>query len=634
MAHIPQHPSLGRGFPEFFRRNLSLILISGLFAAFWMLIYAFAVYKPGYSAQAVVIIRDSALTRRFVEPEQGYALQTTTSSSSNPVLNTMGILKSAAISDALYRYVSTRHPDELSGHGVINKADWERFFGDGSGFITAKNQTGTDLISIRFSWRSPTIAKEALDVVVKAFQSASRDLNREEQVIRTRFLERQAGEIETRLQAVRREKSAYQSRMGAVNTDRESVSLSETRLEISNRLNQVEAWRQGKLAQVSRYENLLGMTPETAVSAVALGQNQSLIRLQDDLYRLRQRYAQERLTWGDTALVTEETRAQIIQTMANIRAEQMRTLGRSPGRRAIAGWHDGGVVGDTARTTLVADMIRTGAEAEDLRAQTWELRRRLADLDERIRTFPQMTETLTEMTQQETSLSLALDQLRQKVLEGHMKEAQTLSNVFVVDPPQLPKRADFPGRSHLVLLSLVTGAAFGLAVAALREEWRRPGKSPDSPGAPSDWLEPLDDDDPGVHEENNPKGGVRKEIAQQTAVRIAEANPSRFNALMTDDRAIRFLPTQPETPSHTVPEKRPATLSETPVATVSERLPGEASLVLRETGLSPETSVSEMTPDTPRPSEGVTKTNPYMDAPEGSLSVALRNALKHDRDRQ
>jgi uncharacterized protein involved in exopolysaccharide biosynthesis len=245
---------------DFLKRNALLIISVGLFVTFWMLVYTFTVYKPNFAAKAMVIIKDSAITSRYIEPEQYYALQTTSSSSSNPVLNTMGILKSGAISDALWNYFQTKRPEQLKKNKIKTRKEWDSFYQDGSAFIKAKNQPGTDLISIQFGWSDPVIAKEALTVVVKAFQDASRDLNKEEQISRTKFLNKQVVEIEKELAEIRKQKSEYQSTKRTVSVKREGDDLAGSRMELSNKLSQLESQARGKENVVRRYQQLLGMS--------------------------------------------------------------------------------------------------------------------------------------------------------------------------------------------------------------------------------------------------------------------------------------------------------------------------------------------------------------------------------------
>lgn len=485
-AHIQNH-----AFPEpperllpsvasFWRRNTALIMGVGLFVCFWMLIYTVFVFKPGYAAKAMVIIKDSAITSRYVEPDQYYALQTTSSSSSNPVLNTMGILKSSAISEALWQFFQSKHPEQLKKLKIKTQADWKAFYQDGSAFIKAKNQPGTDLISVQFSWSDPLIAREGLGVVLKAFQNASRDLNRSEQSTRTQFLEGQVREIEAQLLAVRKLKSTYQISNKTVSVRREGDDLAGSRMELSNRLSQLEAQAQGKERLARRYQQLLGMNPEKALKASALGQNGTIARLQDELYRLQQQYALLSASLTESNPKVREIEAQIAQVKANLNAEQSRTMGTANNTQTV--------VADTTRGDLVRNMLLANGEAQDLRAQAAIIRKRLGQVNVDISQFPQKAEGLAQIEQKEASLSVALDHLRQKALEGRVKEAQTLSNVFIVDEPSLPQKAQFPNRNHLIVLSLLMGLGVGIATAFAKEQLSGSSAGYSMP----DWMEPLE----------------------------------------------------------------------------------------------------------------------------------------------
>jgi uncharacterized protein involved in exopolysaccharide biosynthesis len=475
---------------QFFRRNTGLILGVGAFVAFWMTLYAWTAYTPRYSAKSTVIIKDSAITSRYVEPQQNYALQTTTSSSSNPVLNTMALLKSANISDALWEYLSTKHPEELKNNHIKTKRQWESFFQDGSSFIKAKNQPGTDLISIQFSWRKAIIAQEGLNEVVKAFQDSSRDMNKLEEVSRTHFLGMQMKDLEANLRKIRHQKSLYRSHSGTVSMNREQDELAASRMEMTNRLSQLEAIAQGKESQVRTAQGLLHMAPAQALAASAVGQNNSMAKLQDELYRLRQFHSLLRASLTDSNPKVKEAQAQIEQVSANLEAERHRT---STGSGSSVG-----IVADSTRSRLVDGMLQAQNESRDLRAQATVIRARLGEINQEISKYPSLAENLSNIEQQEASLSLALDQLRQKVMEGRIKEEQTLSNVFVVDAARLPEKSQFPTPLQITIIGILLGLGTGTAAAFIRERLLSSATYPSdpknpTPTPPSGWFDSMDD---------------------------------------------------------------------------------------------------------------------------------------------
>jgi uncharacterized protein involved in exopolysaccharide biosynthesis len=449
---------------DFLKRNALLIAGISVTIAFWIGLYAWFVFKPHYSSKAVVIIKDSAVTSRYVQPDHNYVTQTTSSSSSNPVLNSMALLKANSIGEALWDYFQDEHPEELKKMHIRSHRQWDNVFQDGSGFVKAKNLPGTDLISVQFSWSQAAIAKDGLDTVIQAFQESSRNLNRAEEVSRTRYLSRQSQDLAEQLKQIRHRKSLYRAKIGTVSMAREQDDLAASRLDLANKLNQVEAQARGKESQTQNYQRVLGMNSIQALRASAVGQNTTMSKLQDELYRLKQLYSVLHTSLSDMNPKIREVRAQIAEVQANIQTENSRTLGADAKNvgSSLA-------VADTTRSQAVGDLLKAQSEAQDLRSQAHVMRSRLGQVDHEIRTYPAFAEEMSNLEEQESSLSAALDQLRQKVIESRIKEEQTLSNVFIVDSPRLPEKPQFPTQIHLTILGLLLGLGTGVAVAFARE---------------------------------------------------------------------------------------------------------------------------------------------------------------------
>jgi uncharacterized protein involved in exopolysaccharide biosynthesis len=70
-------------------------------------------------------------------------------------------------------------------------------------------------------------------------------------------------------------------------------------------------------------------------------------------------------------------------------------------------------------------------------------------------------------------LSSALDTLQQKAIEAHLKEAEALSNVFVVDSPHYPMSARFPSILQIWLLALLLGPLGAWTLCVTRHRLNR-----------------------------------------------------------------------------------------------------------------------------------------------------------------
>jgi uncharacterized protein involved in exopolysaccharide biosynthesis len=438
----------------------------GVFA--WMAIYAFSTFQPLYTSRATVLIKDSAITANYVLPGQTAALQTTSSNAANPVLNMIGLLSSSQIRDALWASYHQKHPDVLKTLKIKTKAQWDQFYGDGKALIKAKNLPGTDLIQLEYTWFGANTAQSGLATVVKAFQDASLALNQVEQRHRSDYLARQVRVITQKLDAVRKQKSGYKSASGTVNLLRESDDLARSRIETETLLAQTLARAQSRSEELLRYRRMLGgVSAQQALSAAGMGLNPSLSKLQDQLYTLNTQLANLRSSLTDNHPRVMETQAQIGSVRKGIQAEVLRVLGKKKSTGGL-------VVADPTRAQVISQMATSQAEAEGLRAQAGVLQGRLAALHAKARAFPKIEQGLTRLEQEERSLSTALDTLRQKELEAELKRAETMSNVFVVDAPNLPFKAKFPDRPHLLVLGAVLGLLAGLLALFVKRRLMRP----------------------------------------------------------------------------------------------------------------------------------------------------------------
>lgn len=447
------------------RENFRLFFAVTLFIWCWSVIYCLIGYDPTYVSRSLVMIKDSAITGRYVIPDQNYALQTTSSSSASPVLNTMGLLRAESISRKLWQYFKREHPEELKRLGIKTRTDWNTFYGNGKSLIKAKNELGTDLISVQFAWRDPMIARQGLEVILNAFRDASLDVNRLEQINRGKYLEDQVESLEKRLGDIRKRKSQYKSGMKIASLSREGEELAATGIDLANRLSQVEASANGKEAEYLRYQSMLGMSPEQALEASALGMNSTLGKLQDQLYSLSQTYALMKTTLTEKNPKLQEVRMQMAQVENDIKSELIRTLGKTSGKPGTL------AVADSTRGSIISQMVTAQAESIRLSTESKVLQQRIDEVNQKIELLPDMEQELNTIEDEERSVSAALTTLRQREMEARIKQAEVLSNVFIIDSPQLPGRPEFPNQLQALAIGLMLGVLAGTLTIMAKSHW-------------------------------------------------------------------------------------------------------------------------------------------------------------------
>lgn len=500
---------------RFVQQYQRLFATTTLLVWVWLGMYGLLFYTPQYASEAMAMVKDSAITRGYVNlgqfaPEE---MKTTSSATANPVLNTMALLRSSEMSDALWLFFLKQYPQELDRLNIHNKTQWQHYFKDGSKLIEAKNKTGTDLIQIRFLHRDPVIAQAACKAAVEAFQEASLKLNRYEQTKRSQFLAEKIKEVSKELQSIRREKSVYKRKTNTLSTEFESEALTNLRSRFERDLNTVASHLDGKRAELARYQSALGMSPKQALQATAVGMNDALTKLKNNYYTLSQTIATQAATLTEKNPKLIESRAKLAQVEQDIQTELRRTLGSNTSLDSVM------TVTDETRGKVIQQMLETHAGAIGLEQQFNALNQRLRDINTQIQAFPEVEEGIHNIEQTEKALSQSLDSIRSQYMEATLKEAQTLSNIFVVDAPSLPEQASFPAPLHFWLMALLAGPIAAVGVIMTVAQVRASGVIPNLITA----LNALPN---AVHEDADHNTGATNAPATMVHVPVNELIPA------------------------------------------------------------------------------------------------------------
>lgn len=486
-SHHPPEKSRNPLLPEAIRRNKKLIISVTLVVSILTGAYGALVYTPKYSSSASVVIKDSALTAKYLTND---LYSTTTSQTANPVLNTMELLKSDHVRNALWDEVIAKLPAERNRIGIQDRTQWELFFGDGRKFIKARNIPGTDVIDLSFQWPTAPIAQQGLETVLDAFRQASLEQNQAEHRQRYVYLGNQAGELKRDLAAVREHIAAYKRTHRIYDLNAALMNYERIHSDLDNASLASRAEAQNYHSQLSAYQKSLGMNARNAVKAVAIGRSTTLSQLYEKLYKLSGEKNAMLPRYTEEHPKVKQLESQITQTRRDIHSEIARN-GITAGLTAKVDSRTPAAIADETRSGAVKDMLDAEAKYKGSQAQSAQLRNALSDLEAKMERMPQAEATLSNLKQEESSLGKALDALEEKRLEARMREAQTLSNVFVLSKPTLPANPQFPDRLQLMLLGVMAGLASGVSLAHARHWLSSRLYGPPEPAAASVSLDEL-----------------------------------------------------------------------------------------------------------------------------------------------
>lgn len=454
---------------EFKKLNKKIIFSVALTIFTLSTAYALLAYVPKYKSDASVMIKNSAITAKYVTEDD---ISTSSSSASNPVLNTMALLKSDLIADSLWNRMLATNPDERKRLEVNSLEEWKDYFESGKGFIAYKNAPGTDVISLSFTWTDPKLAKQGMGIVLDAFKEASQEMNKSEHHERYTYLSSQIMDVKSKLEAVRKALTDYRQKYHVSSIDKDIENYSKNRIQLEFEAANASAESSDYNDRRAHYQQVLGMTADKAVKAVSLGGNQSLAKLYDNYYTLSESYASLKTRYTDEHHQVKEVKNKLTQTEEDIRKEMSRMGVKADPELANR------TISDETRGRAIQDMLDVESKYKGARGRAAKMKQYLGSVERKMAQLPAVEEGIANLTDQEISLSDSLKTLEQKALDAKIRETQTLSNLFVIDAPHLPKYPDFPGKSHIILLGALIGLAAGFGVALAKQRFL------DTPTAP------------------------------------------------------------------------------------------------------------------------------------------------------
>lgn len=441
-----------------FAKDKWLIFASAGTVALFAVAYVALLYKPAFSSDAKVWIKDTS-TRSYISasPDSPGYLDSLTSSG-NPLMTQSEILTSREMENYLADYV-------MKEEARLNKGKVIHHRGDTSGIIKVKTEPNTDILQVQLKWDEPVMAKTLLNAALSKLDDTNLAINRQIHGKKRSYIEDQLKDIQTKLLAVREQIKQYQSGNNAVDVDTQTQELVKLKSQLTAQLETALAAHKAHATNSANLQRQLNMTPRMALQAVAMGSgNETMTKMRTDLATLKQQYAHDSIKLAPTNPQLVALKQQIDALEKQLSAESIQTSGSTDTKNVR--------IYDNVRSNLAQMMNEFQARSAAMGTEAASLRAAIAKVDASLKAIPQSKFTLTGLQEEEKALALAYDEMRKKQIEIQIKEAETPSNVFIVDSPSLPKRASFPTGLHIVLLSalLGLGAGMGLSVAKTSQE--------------------------------------------------------------------------------------------------------------------------------------------------------------------
>lgn len=399
---------------------------------------------PQFESTARVLIEYPRSTEQLIDKDADISRLDTVTEKASPVTNQAALLDSRP----LFEKVLTRLK--------FDKDDPPK------GKLTVKTVPGSDLIEVSYRSGSARLSNDILTALLAVYIDENLSLNREKGSSARIFLEKRLPELWTRLQKAQDNLESFQhaNRFLGTTVETDSVTRSLGDLESDIGKARVElAFSDRKLADL---KSQMPGSLKKAVSAAGLSQESGYQLLQTQLLQAEAQLADLQSRFGPQ-------NPQVLNAIQ--KHDQLRQLLKE--RTAnLAGSASAGVADspmDPLRQRLVEQWV--GLEL-DRAAQA----ARLSQLTGQYEQLQQRSARLPQLIKQQTQLQMIADAARQEYLEFKQKytdsriaEQQKISNVRIIEPPQLNLDPVWPNRKLLFALVIVGSTGIGLLVVWLRQ---------------------------------------------------------------------------------------------------------------------------------------------------------------------
>jgi uncharacterized protein involved in exopolysaccharide biosynthesis/Mrp family chromosome partitioning ATPase len=417
---------------------------------FWTALYLLIFYQPVYKSNAKILIKDSSNDFYVTELNDENILKPLTSTG-NPLLTQMELLKSKQLEDRLKTYIKKHMPDQN-----INKFSM-------SGHLKTNLKAGTDVLLISFTWENPEKAKELLEVTLKEYDNLNLSIINKLKIQRRQYIDIKINEIKQKLQKAREEIRDYKYKNVVSDLDTEGQSDITQKTQLKSELQQLNASIHKAGALKANLQAQLKLKPGDAIKAVALGSgNTTLTKLSDDLNQANQEYFFDLTKYSDTnpKIIAQKNKIEIIK--AQIKKQIELSLGGYIKQDKVLR------VYDPVREGMVKDLVTANSDYISLQAQRNSLSGSLRSVNSDISNLSKKQYMMSSLQQEEANLANAYNELRAKQIEAKIQEAESGSNASIIDYPSLPGGISFPSKANVMILALMAGFLISVLASFLK----------------------------------------------------------------------------------------------------------------------------------------------------------------------
>ena len=343
-------------------------------------IYGVTLYKPNYKSEAVIYIKGAppvSFLTKLSSTEQRWYNQL--GLNDNPVITQMRVFLSDDIAQSTL--------DKLSESPFLKKLEGEKTNEELIKLLhkhfKLKNPPTTDIIKITFSWNQPDEAQRIAQAYLNSYIEFNINLNKNPVSQTKKYISSQLAKSSADLKELRDQTEKYRMSNGTVDIADEALSITNQISTIEDSVASINSQLQSEKGKSHVLAVKLGINTNKAIKAAALGQNNVIATLQQNLHDAEQKYSLLNAKYPPTNIQMKSLAANIREIKEEI-SEQMNTV---IGEKALNKANS--LISDSVRSKILDDLVASQSNVQALQSQKQALLGTLSELRRKQKVIPQ-----------------------------------------------------------------------------------------------------------------------------------------------------------------------------------------------------------------------------------------------------
>lgn len=410
--------------------------------------YGIFLYTPTYSSDAKILLKQNN-TNTYVTELNSDNEVSTLGQNQSPVLTQIEILNSSDMALKVAEKLSKE-----TGFEDIPSKNLASYIKQSFKF---SNPTGTNIIGVSVRWNNPRDAQKVAEALLDTYYNYNEGLYKKSISSTKTYIGAELKDTNKKLKEVRDEIEKYRKKNSSIDVNAEAQSVIAQSGRISDTIAEIDGNIASTGRRVDELSSNLGIGVKKAIDSVALGQSESLVKLNQVLLENQQKLAALKIKYPDSTPQVRVLTSEINEIKDQIESETMTLIGKKPVSDKNS------LIADSVRSGMVQDYVQNSIEFSALSSQKAALQKILSGLNSSHNTIPELQKNLQSMEEKEKNLSSIAQVLNAKLVEANIKESSIISNVDIIQAPLLSTRESFPSFINILGIFIFIGLLMGVS---------------------------------------------------------------------------------------------------------------------------------------------------------------------------